>query len=476
MSKPLDYLRLSPVRGQLEPYDSKSPAGWRYVQTTDTLNELKVLIPPGTAAMYEQLLKLEKYELTKKSINWPRIIEIRRLKDRMVRKCQKLARAAMPPSESLAPFQTFIASEDFRVKEMERWFREQQKRANAIAVKRASMEPPPGAASHTGHSTSTPHPQCPQCVAGTSIPTRTVTAPPKKQPATTSQPQASDLQRSVTNATGASKPPSKSGLYSRAQALINISRTIKPERSSSLPTSQNNKLARSATRPSVISPPPLPVLLRGQRSQFGLEDELGQAESALGESEFTESSIAESPPPPAPKEVPVVPEQPAQSSSPSPQSSGDETSSPNPNGTVSRRRSCIKRGSVSELGAKTVSWADDQEFGSQLSRYTSAAQDAQASGRRWEEIREIYLEQITGLENLQLQVQEGLENLKTESEHLQRVDDTIRLQREQLRATFDEFERKQNVFNEKVKEALEQADDVMSRHGLRKNTLSITNE
>lgn len=70
-------------------------------------------------------------------------------------------------------------------------------------------------------------------------------------------------------------------------------------------------------------------------------------------------------------------------------------------------------------------------------------------GRRWEEIREIYLEQISGLENLQSQVKEGLESLKTESEHLQRVDDTIRRQREQLRHTFDEFERKQSLFNEK---------------------------
>lgn len=42
MSKPLNYLQLSPVRGQLESYDPKSPTGWRYIQTTDTLNELKV--------------------------------------------------------------------------------------------------------------------------------------------------------------------------------------------------------------------------------------------------------------------------------------------------------------------------------------------------------------------------------------------------------------------------------------------------
>ncbi|KAF5356083.1 hypothetical protein D9756_003731 [Leucocoprinus leucothites] len=475
MSKPLDYLRLSPVRGQLEPYDPKSPSGWRYVQTTDTLNELKVLIPPGTAAMYEQLLKLEKYELTKKSINWPRVIEIRRLKDRMVRKCQKLARAAIPPSESLSPFQTYIASEDFRVKEMERWFREQQKRANATAVRHALMEPVPSSTEHTRHDIT--HPQCPQCIAGAGVSSSNIlTAPPKKQTATTSQPpHKSNLQRSATSANTGSRASFKPGLYSRAQALISVSRAIKPGRSTSLPTSQNsqNQLTRSATRPSVISPPPLPILLRGQRSQFGLEDDLGQAESALGDSEFPESSVSDSPPPPAPKEVPIGQDQLPQSS---PQSSGDETSSPNPTGSVTRRRSCIKRGSVSELGAKTVSWADDQELGNHLSRFASAAEDAQTSGRRWEEIREIYLEQISGLENLQLQVREGLENLKTESEHLQRVDDTIRRQREQLRSTFDEFERKQCLFNEKVKDALEQADDVMSRHGLRKNTLSITNE
>jgi len=81
-----------------------------------------------------------------------------------------------------------------------------------------------------------------------------------------------------------------------------------------------------------------------------------------------------------------------------------------------------------------------------------------------------------------------------ESEHLQHVDDTIRRQREQLRNTFDEFERKQEIFNEKglwfclirfvpwlsnvspVKEALAQADDVISRQGLCKNTLPITHE
>lgn len=38
----LDYRRPSPVRGQLEPYDEKATKGWRYLQCTDTPNQLKV--------------------------------------------------------------------------------------------------------------------------------------------------------------------------------------------------------------------------------------------------------------------------------------------------------------------------------------------------------------------------------------------------------------------------------------------------
>lgn len=46
-------------------------------------------------------------------------------------------------------------------------------------------------------------------------------------------------------------------------------------------------------------------------------------------------------------------------------------------------------------------------------------------------------------------MQDGLECLKSESEHLQHVDGTIRRQREKLRLTFDELERKQSAFSER---------------------------
>ncbi|KAJ3823599.1 hypothetical protein F5880DRAFT_1481904 [Lentinula raphanica] len=142
----LEYLRPSPVRGQLEPYDPRTAKGWRYLQTTDTLDELKasqfapqVLIPPNTAAMYEQLLKLETLELAKKSVSWDRLLEIRHLKDRMIRKCQKLAKA--PPSRRIGEgdhftFQTLVAPTDFRLKEMEKWFRQQQTRISSVGGQR----------------------------------------------------------------------------------------------------------------------------------------------------------------------------------------------------------------------------------------------------------------------------------------------------------------------------------------------------
>lgn len=123
---PLEYLHASPVRGQLEPSDEVTKkTGWRFLQCTDTPNELKVLLPPRTAQLYARLLKAEKSELAKKlNASWDRILEIRHLKDRMIRKCQRLAHsyAANRPSAKV-PFMSIHAPLDFRLKEMEKWIR-----------------------------------------------------------------------------------------------------------------------------------------------------------------------------------------------------------------------------------------------------------------------------------------------------------------------------------------------------------------
>jgi len=70
---------------------------------------------------------------------------------------------------------------------------------------------------------------------------------------------------------------------------------------------------------------------------------------------------------------------------------------------------------------------------------------------KWEEVHSLYLEQVAGLENLHLQVKEGLEHLRSETEHLQKIDETIRRQREVLTSTFAEFEQKHKVFQDKGK-------------------------
>jgi hypothetical protein len=68
---------------------------------------------------------------------------------------------------------------------------------------------------------------------------------------------------------------------------------------------------------------------------------------------------------------------------------------------------------------------------------------------KWDQVRVLYLEQIAGLENLHIQVKEGLEHLRSETDHMQRIDEMIRKQRSLLDVTFQEFEQKQTLLQEK---------------------------
>lgn len=193
------------------------------------------------------------------------------------------------------------------------------------------------------------------------------------------------------------------------------------------------------------SPLPLPVLLLGHREEYGLD-------------------------PPLIRTVESPPSEPLNSRTeeqdPAPESSSTCQ--------LRHRRSCIKRASIGDL-VKTVSWADNQELDQQVSKYASAARSAQASGK-WDEVRTLYLEQITSLENLHIQVKEGLEHLRSETDHLQRIDESIRCQREALDATFQELEQKHTQFEEKVQEALMEADYVLNPSGVRKPDLPVINE
>ena len=165
--------------------------------------------------MYEQLLKFEAFELAKKPAPSPeRILQIRHLKDRMVRKCNKLAKSSPPPGTSTS--HAIIAPPDFRLKEMEKWFKEQQKRTNAL------LHPQPT------------HLHCPQCVAS-SRPNRN--PPPKPSVVTprsipTAQPKvamAPPSRRSV------SSPPPLPHLLRISNPATGFDLSIDPQRISSAP-------------------------------------------------------------------------------------------------------------------------------------------------------------------------------------------------------------------------------------------------
>ncbi|GLB36117.1 hypothetical protein LshimejAT787_0304050 [Lyophyllum shimeji] len=436
---PLDYLRPSPVRGQLEPPDPRTAKGWRYIQTTDTLDQLKVLLPPGTASMYEQLLKFEELELRKKSgMSWERILEIRHLKDRMIRKCQKLAKASAParkPAERFElSFQAIVAPADFRVKAMEKWFLEQQKRTLALLRQKQ-------------HATRPPNPcRCMKCMGPTGLQKGMVPSGPSNPNPTLIQPARVQSTRSK---------PDQDRLYQQPRYPSQPASAPRVEKSATLPSrfKSNAMVAPPPTR-TVTSPEPLPHLLRIRNLETGydLSDD-PQRVVSVPPSTLADPDPADSPPEPEPSKPTTQ--------APTTQETAVQK------GEVRRRPSCIKRSSTGDL-AKRVSWADHHDLEGQVSKYASVAREAQASGRKWEEIRDIYLEQMSGLEILHQQVEQSLEHLRLESEHLERADETIRLQRELLRSTFQEFQRKQLRFQAKVQEALDDADVILSRNPTKK--------
>ncbi|KAG6849511.1 hypothetical protein H0H93_007865 [Arthromyces matolae] len=400
----LDALQRSPVRGQLEPHDSRTATGWRYIQTTETPNQLKILLPPGTAAMYEQLLKLEDFELRKgSSLSWERLLEIRHLKDRMIRKCQKLGKPSLlqPGGKQVGlSFQTIVAPSDFRLKEMERWFLDQHARTQ-----------------QKWHEKESSNCKCSKCLISSSV----------QQPSS-SQPTTSKSNAVINISQGASNK-----LYQRPRyPSQSASPPRRRENSASIPSRVRSVDTLAAEHPSSQdSPAPLPHLLR-----------IRDLETGFDRSNDPQKVVS------LPKTTEVQPQYTIEPESGHIQP--PEQLPADPDRQVRRRPSCIKRSSTS----KRVSWADNQDLDTQVAKYTSVARETQASGLNWDEIRDTYVEQMSGLEALHQQVGDSLKHLRSESEHLKRAEETIRSQREMLRVTFEEFERKQLRFQSKGKAKL----------------------
>ncbi|KAK1233035.1 hypothetical protein PQX77_003838 [Marasmius sp. AFHP31] len=417
----LEYLRTSPVRGQLELQDPKTAKGWRYLQTTDTADEFKVLLPPHTASMYEQLLKLEKLELARKAVSWERILEIRHLKDRMVRKCQKLSTVVPPRKHSHNEpftFQTIVAPADFRLKEMEKWFRQQQVRLSTQRpiVAAATSSRPTRPHSHARSSC------CARCaiVSPRLGPTRTFVRRDSPEHIKIHPPASPKSPKEGPKA----KPPrpvTPTPIHDSPESVISQDLPLVPAKAESIASISTLQLPP-------MSPEPLPILLR-------------------------RGGIPASELPPQSDEKPAA---------------GPSGESPPP---LRHRRSCIRRSSTGD-SVKTVSWADDRELTDRITKFTSAAQEAGTVDTEWEDVRQVYVHHMDKLDGLENQVQATLSRLEAETASLRTVCEGIREEKVALQQVVHEFGQKHNNYREKVAEVLKGADELMSLYGIRHKSQS----
>ncbi|KAI0375068.1 hypothetical protein BV20DRAFT_960124 [Pilatotrama ljubarskyi] len=481
----LNYYQQSPVRGQLEVPQGAAKTGWRYIQCTDTPNELRVLLPPRTAAIYAHLLKVEASELAKdRAANWERIVEIRHLKDRMIRKCTRLGRAAVPKDKP-APrvmFQTIHAPPDFRLKEMERWFKLQNSEFAKVAIE----------------GTGAPYcKECQECVAHQAQSSAQAHsygpahAPVRRAPSSSRPPppKGGNPERVVRRPAA---PPAQTVTYTQSSALPSqqdprtmrippVSRTH--ARQGSIPSapgyypaaprtaegrrSADRLRADHAARPNVRSPDPLPIPYRPRGAY-------SPPESAPSESSGKSSPVQQV------LDLPIS-ASPAPLASPSSRDSASHTppkvSTP-PNGLptiherpedqlsehrpiVRRRSSLKKRDSMSRLSiasqTKSVAWAMDRDWTEQMSKYVKTTNEAEVLSEELEKLRVEYHCEIQTMRDLCMKVEESQERVRIETENLRRDQQAVRAQENKILASSEQIEQKQQEFLAKVLAALEES-------------------
>ena len=371
----------------------------------------QVLIPPRTAQIYGNLLKAEVAELTKdKGANWERILQIRHLKDRMIRKCTRLGRAATPKDKPPARvmFQTLHAPPDFRLKEMERWFKLQ---GGELAKVPAAEPRAPASASTPAAPAATYCRECSECMAHQArMQIYAQQASVRRTPSSSRIAPARSPERPIRRPIapqGPSNayphmvpPPSRPDQRTRgpAPARGHVRQASAPvvgyyaAAASSRPAegrrSAEHLRVEHAARPQVRSPDPLPIPYRTRPASPSPERASSRAPSVE----------ALSPEPSPPRRVLDLPlaASPSPGSSPTPSYTPPKASSP-PNGLptihedqehephrpiVRRRSSLKKRDSMSKLSvasqSKSVAWAMDKDWVDQMEQYVKASGDAEA--------------------------------------------------------------------------------------------------
>ncbi|KAI0257102.1 hypothetical protein BJV78DRAFT_1160278 [Lactifluus subvellereus] len=482
----LAYYQPSPVRGQLEPYEPQSRAGWRYLQCTDTPNELKVLLPPKTALLYSQLLQLEVSELGRgRNADWDRILHIRHLKDRMIRKCQRLSRMAHTPGTVPAAFRIVHAPPDFRLKEMERWLRDQEPRRKSTKEVRRQ----PSAETTNTQSQSSQraygHTQSTSRVPHTSrIPTSATPAQPvpSTRASATVRRQASGSTRSsnyVDSRASTESPRQRPTAHTPTIPLrqpylspVVEERTESPPSPTPLPDPYSNAPQRAAeettfgspatTREEVVSPDPLPHLYRPPSLVAPM------AEMATVMMGGPSEPVPEPAPPPPMQEMPealaesFLPSEPLPHGMPQPMMPIDLAMDPaGPSRPpLLRRRSNLRQGggrSSANGTPKVVSWAMDRDWADHLTKFDHVVYAAEFAGNELEEARKRFEEEISGVQDLRLTIAGALERLRLESDTLQHEEAVLRAREERIVACFERLQQKEASYKEKVQAVVDES-------------------
>ncbi|TFK57127.1 hypothetical protein OE88DRAFT_1640884 [Heliocybe sulcata] len=404
---PGSYLQTSPVRGQLEPHETATRSGWRYLQCTDTPNELKVLLPPRTALLYANLIRREETELAKgKTANWELIMRMRHLKDRMIRKCMRLARVA-PPKQSVT-FKTLHAPPDFRLKELEKWFREE-----GIPVDNDALPVRPSSNVQT-------RPKPPSCEC--------------------------DMCRERRAAQGQSRPTSQ----------------VSAPRSAS--RSQRSSVRYSARMP---TPRPLSTAL----SYVDEPGPPPPQEYDYAEHERSPTPVPPPPPEkiemPVPETIQMpLPEIPNPHGEPIPVDIAAPVMDPLDRPAIPRRRSSLKgaNGGLNRFSTgsvKSVAWAMDRDWLERVAKYEDTIANLEGTGNEVEEIKASYEVQISEIRTMRQHISGDLGRLQREMERLRLREDLMRDLEERIRNNHEILQEKQTQYQQNVNAMIEESKRVV---------------
>ncbi|KAF9651883.1 hypothetical protein BDM02DRAFT_3109992 [Thelephora ganbajun] len=458
MATPLQYFQSSPVRGQLEPPDATTRPGWRYLQCTDTPNELKVLLPPRASQVYAYLLSQEQVELAKGAeASWERLIHVRHLKDRMIRKCRRLARLSLAHGKE-PQYRSIYAPPDFTLKELEKWYRNRHDANNAPPSLIQKTRKPHASSKHS-HGTRGASGKHRATVSRRSSQSGLSYAEESHYPEQTERSYFSDDDQEKT----LPSVPAESFIHVEHQDAM-------PGR---IPWVSDTEL--DASRPDVMSPDPIPMPYRPRESTLSELHDQYQFAGRLPNPHDQIPPIDVVPPsePSVTMPEPSVPE--VAFPMPIPQTAEATLDRP----PLARKRSNLKR-SNSRSSLKTVSWALNETG---KSRYATAVEEIVYAGEELDSARIAHKEEIILLQDLHrnvIEVKERLrldeERVRLEQQKLVDAEEAVRHQEERLRSTFEQLELHEGRYQAKVTSALDEASRSLSNNHRRGDTIQEVQE